>query len=133
MAMKRRLENDEIERQLIFDTDSDCCTEDEDNDWGYEDEDDEELQPSSSSLSSSSSLPSSWGTPQQNGRRDVNNFYGGAVGINPDEAPHVNKDSTPLCVFLLFFTGIIHLLVEETNRYYHQYLDSLEDGPSPLP
>jgi hypothetical protein len=23
--------------------------------------------------------------------------------------------------------------VEETNRYYQQYLDSLEDGPSPLP
>jgi hypothetical protein len=23
------------------------------------------------------------------------------------------------------------LLVEETNRYYHQYLDSLKDGPSP--
>jgi hypothetical protein len=36
-------------------------------------------------------------------------------------------------VFILFFTGIIHLLVEETNRYYHQYLGSLEDGPSPLP
>jgi hypothetical protein len=52
MAMKRRLENDGIERQLIIDFDSDCCTEDDD-DWGYEDEDDEELQPSSSS-------PSSW-------------------------------------------------------------------------
>jgi hypothetical protein len=25
MAMKRRLENDEIERQLIFDSDWDCC------------------------------------------------------------------------------------------------------------
>jgi hypothetical protein len=33
---------------------------------------------------------------------------------------------------MVFFTGIIHLLVEETTRYYHQYLDSLEDGPSPL-
>jgi hypothetical protein len=126
MAMKRRrLENDEIERQLIIDSDSDCCTE-FDDDWGYEDEDDEELQPSSSS-------PSSWGPPQQHGRRGVNNFSGGAVGINLNEAPHVNKDSTPLCVFMLFFSEIIHLLVEETNRYYHQYLDSLEDGPSPLP
>jgi hypothetical protein len=41
--------------------------------------------------------------------------------------------SIPICEFMLFFTGIIHLLVEETNLYYHQYLDSLEDGPSPLP
>jgi hypothetical protein len=67
LALKRRLEGDEIGRQLIFDTDSDCFTEDEDNDWGYEEEDDEELQPSSSS-------PSSWGSPQQHGRRVVNNF-----------------------------------------------------------
>jgi hypothetical protein len=29
--------------------------------------------------------------------------------------------------------GIIRLLVEETNRYYHQYLDRLEIGPSPWP
>jgi hypothetical protein len=37
----------------------------------------------------------------------VNNFSGGAVGINLNEAPHVNKDSTPFYVFMLFFTGII--------------------------
>jgi hypothetical protein len=54
------------------------------------------------------------------GRRGPNNISGGAVGINLNEAPHVNKESTTLCVFMLFFTGIIHLLVEETNRYYHQ-------------
>jgi hypothetical protein len=76
---------------------------------------------------------SSWGPPQQLGRRGANSFSGGAAGINLNEAPHVNKDSTPLCVFMLFFTEIIHLLVEETNRYYQQYLDSLEDGHSPLP
>jgi sorbitol-specific phosphotransferase system component IIC len=34
---------------------------------------------------------------------------------------------------MLFFRGFIHLLVEETNQYYHQYLDSLEDRPSPFP
>jgi hypothetical protein len=45
----------------------------------------------------------------------------------------MNKDSTPLCVFMLYFSEIIHLLVGETNRYYHQYLDKLEDGPLPLP
>jgi hypothetical protein len=27
----------------------------------------------------------------------------------------------------------ITVLVEETNKYYHQYLDTLDDRPSPLP
>jgi hypothetical protein len=34
---------------------------------------------------------------------------------------------------MLYFSEIIHLLVGETNQYYHQYLDKLEDGPSRLP
>jgi hypothetical protein len=28
---------------------------------------------------------------------------------------------------------MLSLLVEETNRYYQQYLEVLDDGPSPLP
>jgi len=31
---------------------------------------------------------------------------------------------------MLFFFEIIQLLVEETNRYYHQYLDALDKGRS---
>jgi hypothetical protein len=31
-----------------------------------------------------------------------------------------------------YFAPVINLLVEETNRYYHQYLPTLDDGPSPL-
>jgi hypothetical protein len=34
---------------------------------------------------------------------------------------------------MLFFLEIMQLLVEETNRYYHQYLDTLDEGCSPLP
>jgi len=33
---------------------------------------------------------------------------------------------------MLFFE-IIQLLVEEANGYYHQYLDTLEEGRSSLP
>jgi hypothetical protein len=40
MALKR-LDDGEIGRQLIFDSDSDCCSEDEDNGWPYGYEDDE--------------------------------------------------------------------------------------------
>jgi hypothetical protein len=34
---------------------------------------------------------------------------------------------------MLFFFTIIQQLVEETNRYYHQNLDMLDEGCSPLP
>jgi hypothetical protein len=34
---------------------------------------------------------------------------------------------------MLFFLEIMQLLVEETNRYYHPYLDTLDEGRSPLP
>jgi hypothetical protein len=49
------------------------------------------------------------------------------------EAPHINNTSNPLAVFMLFFAEVIGLLVVETNRYYHQYLDTIDQGPSPLP
>jgi hypothetical protein len=34
------------------------------------------------------------------------------VGIDLNETPQRKKDSTPLCMFIIFFTGIILLLVE---------------------
>jgi hypothetical protein len=33
----------------------------------------------------------------------------------------------------MFFAEVIKLLVVETNRYYHQYLDSPDETPSLLP
>jgi hypothetical protein len=48
-------------------------------------------------------------------------------------APHINKNSTPCSILMLYFAYVITLLVEETNKYYQQYLDILDDGPSPLP
>jgi hypothetical protein len=32
-----------------------------------------------------------------------------------------------LSVFMLYFLEIIHLLVEEINRYYQQHLDTLDE------
>jgi hypothetical protein len=60
-------------------------------------------------------LPSPWGPPQQHGKGGMNNFSSGAVGINLNEAPQVNKDYTSLFVLMLHFTGIIHLLVGLTD------------------
>jgi hypothetical protein len=63
----------------------------------------------------------------------VHQFSGVTPGKRQNMAPHMNKDSTPYSVFMLYFESVIALLVEETNRYYYQYLDTLDDGPSPLP
>jgi len=50
-------------------------------------------------------------------------FVGPAKGVKKSEAPHINKDSSPLSVLMLYFTEIFLLLVEQTNLYYEQFLD----------
>jgi hypothetical protein len=117
------MEDIEIERLLFNDTDSDCATDSESGEESGESETEVD-EPSSSAT---------WRPPDQHGSRGADNYSGAAVGLNINEAPHVNKDSTPFCVFMLYFAGIIRLLVEETNRYYNEYLNKLEDGPSPRP
>jgi hypothetical protein len=62
-------------------------------------------------------------------RRVVQNFTGPPNGKSR-EAAHITPEPTPLTVLLLFFAEIVILLVVETNRYYHQFLDNCEDGPS---
>jgi len=60
-------------------------------------------------------------------------IYRGPRGKKDNEASHINDGSSPLSVFLLYFAGIITLLVVETNCYYQDYIDRLDDGPSPEP
>ena len=74
--------------------------------------------------------PSQWSLPPKPRRRLVHNFIGAPNGKS-SEAAHITPVSTPLSVLLLFFAEIVTLLVVETNRYYHQFLDNFEDGPSP--
>ena len=38
-----------------------------------------------------------------------------------------------IVLFFLYFAEIITLLVVETSRYCRDYVDRLEDGPSPEP
>ncbi|KAG8233613.1 hypothetical protein J437_LFUL001024 [Ladona fulva] len=60
-------------------------------------------------------------------------FSGEQSGFRREEVLHIERDSSPGAIFLLFFTEIIHLLVEETKTYYRQYVDSLgEDEGSSL-
>jgi hypothetical protein len=42
----------------------------------------------------------------------------------------VNKDSTPITVFLLFMgvNQVVVVVVAKTNKYYKQYLDKPNNG-----
>jgi hypothetical protein len=106
---------------LIIDTDSDCATDDSENGEKASD-------PATDVIDEPLSSSATWGPQAQHGKRGVNNYSGEAVGLYTNEAPHVNKDSTPFCVFMLYFAGIIRMLVEETNKYYHQHLDRQHAG-----
>jgi len=55
----------------------------------------------------------------------------GAPNRKSSEAARVTTESIPLCNLLLFFAQIITMLVVETYRYYHQFLDNTDDRPSP--
>jgi hypothetical protein len=52
--------------------------------------------------------------------------------VATNRGPPTSIKTLLLSVFVLFFFEIIQLL-EETNRYYHQYWDTLDEGQSPLP
>jgi hypothetical protein len=124
MSAKRRrtMEDKDIAQELFLDSSSEDENmphdSDSDNNQGESQQDNTEWR---------ENMQSGCGAPV------IHRFTGGPSGIRHNAAPTINKDSTPLSIFMLFFLEIIQLLVVETNRYYHQYLDSLNDGRSPLP
>ena len=137
MATKKlKLEEEAISEILVADTDSESGAEVSNVEEEFEEEDEQQQQllllPQASaedepqSATSGRRLPP-WGPPQ--GRNtNVHPFVGPAKGMKKSEAPHINKDSLPLSVLMLFFTEIFHLLVEQTNLYYEQFLDQ-QAGP----
>ena len=85
---------------------------------------------SSSSISSSASDEDEASCPQSS---VAHTYKGGPRGKKDNEVSHINDGSSSLSVFLLYFAEFITLLVVETNRYYQDYIDGLDDGPSPEP
>ena len=55
---------------------------------------------------------------------NVFDFTGPPSGVNRSAAPDINAESSPLSIFMLFFRQIFQLILEETNRYFHQYTAS---------
>jgi len=152
-SKKRRFLSPNQISELVWDsesedkaTSSDSMSEDE---GGFQDKPGvSHLQPdcpTSSGQASSSSISTSasdgfqsgsgqeWTRPSGPQRGVVHTFTGGPRGKRNSEAPHLNNSSSPLSVFLLYFAEIIRLLVVETNRYYHDHLERLDEGPLPLP
>ena len=60
----------------------------------------------------------------------MHNFSGAPNGER-SVAAHIMQEPTPLSIMLLFFMEFITLLVVDTNRYYYQFLDNSDSGPSP--
>ena len=74
-----------------------------------------------------------WTRPSCDQSSVAHTYTGDLRGNKDNEASHINDGFSPFSVFLLYFAEFITLLVVETNRYYHDYIDRLDDGPSPEP
>jgi hypothetical protein len=132
MAVKKiKLDEPAISEILVADKDSESGAEASNLEDEFS-ESEEELETSAQEdepqAATSGRGSPTWGLPQ--GRNiKIHLFVDPAKGLKNSEAPHINKDSLPLSVLMLFFTDIFLLLVEQTNLYYQQHLDR-QAGPS---
>jgi hypothetical protein len=123
MANKTRLHDVHILQELLLHSDCDASATASDSAASHESE-----------SSSDSDVDRQMDKPQWTVNRIrrpsapvIHRFTGGSSALR------LGKDSTPLSVFMLFFLKIIQLLAEEANRYYHQYLDTFDEGLTILP
>ena len=117
-----------ISEILVADTDLDSGAQASNVEDEFEEEEEQQQQqqqqaPSKDEAQTAASgrLPT-WG-PCQGRNTNIHPFVSPAKGVKRSEAPHINKDSSPLSVLMLFFEEIFHLLVEQTNVHYQQHLD----------
>jgi hypothetical protein len=128
IASERRLKDEDIAQELILDSGSDAHT------------NEDEISPPQSHSDNKGDDRTETGctqwtdsTQSQPSVPVIHRFTGDPSGLRQKKAHDINKDSSPLSIFMLLFLEIMQLLVEETNRYYHQYLDTPDEGHSPLP
>jgi hypothetical protein len=99
MALKRRLQDKDIAQEVILESDSDIhISEDDisppqsDNDTVENDRTDTGCRDWTNTRQSRPSAPV------------IHKFTGGPSGLRQNEAPHINKDSSLLSVFMLLFS-----------------------------
>jgi hypothetical protein len=104
-----------------------------------EDESDEELEiESQENMSSSSSSSDNEAEETEIRFRErkpgdspkVLDFTGPPSGISRSAAPNINAESSPFSIFILFFQQVFQILLQETNRYFHQFM-ARQDAPGP--
>ncbi len=131
MAREQSLTTQEIE--LILDSDSDCASvsslEDDPSVRDSESGEDEESQELFANVPPSQAV---WTESIVQNTIASHNFTGESGG-KMDTTSQLSSSSTPLDVFLLYFSSILQLIVTETNRYYHQYLNKVERRPNAEP
>jgi len=114
-----------------------------------EDESDEELEElnelieGSQNASSSASFPPQSPTPPSSDEEEIeiefrhrigtdtagiHDFTGLPHGIKQSAVPNISPESSPFRIFFLFFRQIFVILLRETNRYFHQYVASLDEA-----
>jgi hypothetical protein len=59
---------------------------------------------------------------------NIFDFTGPPYGINRSAAPDINAESSPFSIFIHFFRQIFQIILDETNRYFHQYMASKNTG-----
>jgi len=74
-----------------------------------------------------------WVRPSSLQRRVVHTFTRAPRGKRNIEAPHLNDSWSPVSVSLLYYAEMITMLLVETNHYYQDQLERLDEGPSPQP
>jgi len=130
-AQKIKLDEPALSEILFADTDLESGAEASDVEDEFSESEEEQeasAQEDKPQAATSGGASHTWGPPQ--GRNiKIHLFVGPAKGLKNSEAPHINKDSSPLAVLILFFTEIFSLLVEQTNLYYQQLLDR-QAGPT---
>jgi len=109
---KINLDEEVISEILVADTESESGSEASDFEVSFEEEGEEkdqqqqqQQQQASAEIetqaATSGGLPT-WG-PSQGRNTNIHPFVSPAKGVNKSEAPHINKDSSPLSVLMLFF------------------------------
>jgi len=117
-AKKIKLDEPAISEILVADTDSESGAEASDLEDEFSESKEEQeasAQEDEPQAATSGGGSPTWGPPQERNLK-IHPFVGPAKGLKNTEASHINKDSSPLAVLMLFFTEIFLLLVEQTSR-----------------
>ena len=127
-AKKIKLDEPAISEILVADTDSESGAEAsnlEDEFSGSEEELEASAQEYEPQAATTGRGSPTWGPPE--GRKiKIHPFVGPAKGSKNSQAPHINKNSSPLAVLMLFFTDIFLMLAEQTYTTSNTWTDKLD-------